>query len=191
MRFRVSTRTTPLRPTAARLLGAVFALTLLAGCSDGSSEPEESAAGTSASDAGGEKGGTSDDGGAADGDTTAGGASDGGGRTAAAVPQDPYAVTPAPDGFTAPDPCTGEGAYYVKVDGTATPELPERAGETLTITADGISGDDAQLTATLGDGSSRPIEDMTLGETASIDLWTISVTSVCADTNLIEFDLID
>src|SRR5699024_3024221 len=105
--------------------------------------------------------------------------------------QEAYPVTPAPEGFTPPEPCSGEGAYFAEVGGTATPELPERVGEALTITAEGIEGADAQLTATLGDGSTRPIEDITLGETATIDLWTISVTSVCEDTQQVEFDLID
>ncbi|MDN6303940.1 MAG: hypothetical protein L0J57_12975, partial [Brachybacterium sp.] len=128
---------------------------------------------------------------AGDGASDAGGASDGGGQTAAAVPQEAYPITPAPEGFTPPDPCSGEGAYFAEIGGTATPDLPERAGESLTITAEGIEGADAQLTATLGDGNSRPIEDITLGETATIDLWTISVTSVCEDTQQVEFDVID
>lgn len=180
----MAARTAPVRPSLARLAGALLALTLLAaGCSEGSSGPEESPAATESSDAGG----ASDAGGSEE----ASGPSDGGGQTAAGVPQDPYPATPAPDGFVAPEACSGEGAHFARVGETATPELPERAGETLTIEAVGIEGDDAQLTATIGDGSTRPIEDLTLGETASIDLWTISVTSVCEDTQQIEFDLIN
>lgn len=171
------------RPSAARLAGALLALSLLAvGCTGSEPGPEQASSSPAASD----DGGTSDDGGASD----AGGASDGG-QTAAAVPQEEYPVTPAPEGFTPPEPCSGEGAYYAEVGGAATPDLPERAGQSLTITAESVDGADARLTATLGDGSSRPIEDITLGETATIDLWTISVTSVCEDTQQIEFDVID
>lgn len=173
-------RTARPRPSAARLAGALLALTLLAaGCGGGdpAPEPEETTASPAASD----------DGGASD----AGGASDGGGRTAAGVPQDAYPATKAPDEFEAPEACSGEGAYFAEVGGTATPELPERAGEALTIGVAGIEGENAQLTATLGGGSPREIEAMTLGDTATIDLWTISVTSVCGDSQQVEFDLID
>lgn len=179
----MSARTTPVRPSAARLAGALLALSLLAaGCTESTPEPTAEPSSPAASDGGG-----SDDGGA----EQSSGASDGGGQTAAAVPQEAYPATPAPEGFTPPSPCTGEGAYLAEVGGTASPELPERAGESLSITAEGIDGADAQLTATIGDGSSRAIEDITLGESATIDLWTISVTSVCEDTQQIEFDLID
>ncbi|MGO1685345.1 MAG: hypothetical protein ACTHYR_10240 [Brachybacterium sp.] len=174
----VLARTARPRPSTAGFAGALLALTLLAaGCGDSDPAPE----GTSSSPA------ASDDGGASD----AGGASDGGGQTAAGVPQDAYPATPAPEDFEAPDACSGEGAYFADVGGTATPELPERAGETLTIEVAGIEGEDAQLTATLGDGSPREVEPLTLGETATIDLWTISVTSVCGDSQQVEFDLID
>ncbi|HLQ80653.1 MAG TPA: hypothetical protein VK122_06125 [Brachybacterium sp.] len=172
----MSARTAAVRPSAARLAGALLALSLLAaGCTGGGSGPEEASSGPAASDAGG----ASDGGGAED------------GQTAAGVPQEEYPVTAAPEDFTPPEPCSGEGAYFAEVGGTATPDLPERAGQTLTITAEGIAGADAQLSATLGDGSSRPIEEITLGETATIDLWTISVTSVCEDSQQIEFDVID
>ncbi|ACU84241.1 hypothetical protein Bfae_03660 [Brachybacterium faecium DSM 4810] len=172
----MSARPRPVRPAVARVAGALLAVSLLAtGCSESDPAPEESSA-PAASD-----GGASED----------GGASDAGGSSSAGVPQDPYPATPAPEGFEVPDPCSGEGAYFVDVGGTASPELPERAGESLTIEAVGIEGEDAQLTATLGDGSARPIEGLTLGETATVDLWTISVTSVCEDSQQIEFDLID
>ncbi|ASK66072.1 hypothetical protein CFK39_09885 [Brachybacterium avium] len=172
----MSTRISPVRPSAARLAGALLALMLVAaGCGESAPGPEQPPSSPAASDAGGSEPGASDD----------------GGQTAAAVPQEKYSVTPAPEGFTPPEPCSGEGAYFAEVGGTATPELPERAGETLTITAEGIDGADAQLTATIGDGSSRPIQDITLGESVTIDLWTISVTSVCEDTQQVEFDLID
>lgn len=176
-------RTTAVRPSLVRIVGALFALSLLAGCGETAPEAEETTSAPAASDAGGTAAGED----ASD----AGGASDGGGRTAAAVPQEPYTVTPAPDGFTPPSPCSGEGAYFAKVGESVTPDLPERAGETLTITLSEIEGEDAHLTATLGDGTERPIEGMTLGESATVDLWTISVTSVCEDTQQVEFDLID
>lgn len=190
------------RPPVARLAGALLALTLLAaGCGESSSEPDSAApsgqasGSGAASDGGGASGsgGASAAGGASDGGAASadGGASEEDGQAAAAVPQDPYPVTPAPEGFAAPAPCSGEGAYFAEVGGTATPGLPERAGETLSVQVVGIDGDKAQLAATVGDGSSRPIEDITLGETATIDLWTISVTSICEDTQQVEFDLID
>lgn len=182
------------RPSRARLAGALFAIAVLAaGCGDagnsGDSGQGDSSTSSESSDQGGASGGNgaSDDGG----DVVVTGSSDGGGKTSATVPQDPFPVTPAPDGFVPPEPCTGEGAYFVEVGGAATPDLPERDGETLSIEATAISGDDAQLTATLGGGKPRPIEDITLGETAALEGWTISVTSVCTDTDQIEFDLIN
>ncbi|MGP9844956.1 hypothetical protein [Brachybacterium sp. 107] len=186
------------RPSRARLAGALFAITLLAaGCSDaGDSDQGDAPAAPEASDAGGssEAGGSESSDGSDDGgeDIVVTGSSDGGGKSSATVPRDPFPVTPAPDGFEPPDPCSGEGAYFVEVDGgSASPDLPERDGETLSIEATGISGDTAQLTATIGDGKPRPIEDITLGETATLEGWTISVTSVCQDTDQVEFDLID
>lgn len=182
------------RPAAARLAGALLALTLLAaGCGDSASEPDSAAPSVQSS----ESGGASDGGGEAAADGQPDGGSDGGGsaeedaQASAAVPQDPYPVTPAPEGFTAPAPCSGEGAYFAEVGGSATPDLPERAGEMLSVQVTGINGENAQLTATIGDGTPRPVEDITLGETATIDLWTISVTSVCKDTQQVEFDLIN
>lgn len=187
----MSARTAPFRPAPARFAGALFALlalTLLAaGCGESAPGPEQSSSGPTASDGGGGAADSAPDSGASDG----GGAPETGGQTAAGVPQDPYPATPAPEGFVPPAACSGEGAYFAEVGGTATPELPERAGETLTIEAAGIEGEDAQLTATIGNGSARPIEDITLGETVTIDLWTLSVTSVCGDTEQIEFDLIN
>lgn len=156
----------------------MLALTLLAaGCGGEEPAPEASTSSPAASDAGG--------------DSASAGPSDGGGQSVAGVPQDPYPATPAPDGFEAPDPCSGEGAYFAEVDGTASPDLPERAGETLIIEVTGIDGAEAQLTATLGEGAPREVEPLTLGESTTIDLWTISVTSVCGDSQQVEFDLID
>ena len=45
--------------------------------------------------------------------------------------------------------------------------------------------------AAVGDSPARDIEPITLGETVTLDLWTLSVTSVCAETDQVEFDLID
>ncbi|GAA1491084.1 hypothetical protein [Brachybacterium sacelli] len=167
------------RPSLARLAGGLFALALLgAGCTGGDEPAPEVAPAVS------------DGGGASDGGTVSG-ASDGGGQSEVALPQDPYPATPAPEDFEPPEACSGEGAYYAQVGDSADPDLPERAGEELTIEATGIEGEDAQLTATLGGGEPREIEDITLGETVTIDLWTLSVTSVCADTDQVEFDLIN
>lgn len=187
------------RPSRARaVLGTVASMlavaALAAGCTGGSSSPEESSPAASesaaseatASDSGGTAAGGSE--GAADGGA---GASDGGAATAVAVPQDPYPVTPAPEGFVPPEPCTGEGAYFTEVGTSATPDLPERAGESLTVDLVSIEGDQAQLRATIGDSPARDIEPMTLGEIVTLDLWTLSVTSVCEGTQQVEFDLID
>ncbi|WP_193106573.1 hypothetical protein [Brachybacterium sp. FME24] len=179
------------RLSRARLAGALLAISLLAaGCSGGDDSASDA---TPAASEGSDAGGASDGGPDRDSEATvdSSDASDAGGKTAVAVPRDPYPVTPPPDDFEAPEPCSGEGAYFAEVGGAATPDLPERAGETLTIHATGITGDDAQLTATLGDGEPRPLEDITLGDTATIDEWTISVTSVCQDTDQVEFDLIN
>ncbi len=169
----MSARTARSRPARSRLTGALLAVALLAAGCGGADDPAPEGGATSSAVSDG------------------GGASDGGGQSAAPLPVEPYPVTPAPDGFTPPDACSGEGAYFVEVGGTATPALPERASESLTIALSGIEGADAQLTATIGDSEPRPIEDITLGETVTIDLWTLSVTSVCDATQQVEFDLID
>ncbi|MGO1391347.1 hypothetical protein CIK81_16510 [Brachybacterium sp. JB7] len=177
----------PRRPLPVRLVGALFAVTLLAaGCSAGSDPAAEDSSAASGESA------TSDDGGDGESDgTVVADTSDGGGQTAASMPVEPIAVTPAPDGFEPPAACSGEGAYFAEVGESSTPDLPERDGETLTIEATGISGENAQLTASLGGGEARPLEDITLGETAAIEQWTISVTSVCEKTDQVEFDLIN
>ena len=181
----MSHRFRPSRPARARLAGALLTLTLLAaGCGG---EQEAGPSPTEAPEAS-DAGGASDQGGGTD----EGGASDDGGSTAATVPADPYPVTPAPEEFEAPAPCTGEGAHLAESGGDpAQPELPERAGETLTIELAGIEDDHAQLTATIGSGEARPIEDATIGESVTIDLWTISITSVCSDSDQVGFDLVD
>lgn len=171
------------RPARVRLAGALLTLTLLATGCGGEREASPDGA-PEASDAGG----ASDQGGSTeDGET-----SDDGGRTAAAVPADPYSVTPAPKEFEAPAPCSGEGAHEVEAGGDpAQPELPERASETLTIELTGIEDDHAQLTAAIGSREERPIEDATIGESVTIDLWTISITSVCSDLDQVKFDLVN
>ena len=164
---------------------------LLTGCGQGGDPaPEEEISQTGASDEGGADSSAGD---GSDGASDSGGEpSDGGGATAAAVPVDPYPVTPAPDDFEAPGACTGEGAHLAEVgSGGAEPGLPERAGESLTIEVTAIEGDHAQLTAAIGSADPRPIEDITVGESVTIDLWTISLTSVCGDLDQVEFDLIN
>jgi hypothetical protein len=165
------------RPLPRPALTALAVCLLAAGCS-GSPAPEESGSAAPTSEAG-----ASDTGGAP--------SDDGGAATAAAVPQEAWEVTPAPEGFTPPDPCTGEGAYYAEIGGETTPELPERGGESIAVAVEGIDGDTASLTASVGDSPEREVEPITLGETVTVDLWTLSVTSVCADTERVEFDLID
>lgn len=179
----MSNRIRPSRPARARRAAALLALTLLAaGCGGGQETGPSRDGASEVSDQGGDsESGASDEGGAAD----------GGGRSAAAVPADPYPVTPAPEEFEAPAACTGEGAHMAEVGDPAQPELPERAGEALAIELAGIEDDHAQLTATIGSGEARPIEDATIGESVTIDLWTISVTSVCSDRDQVGFDLVN
>ena len=123
----------PRRPLPVRLVGALFAVTLLAaGCSAGSDPAAEDSSAASGESA------TSDDGGDGESDgTVVADTSDGGGQTAASMPVEPIAVTPAPDGFEPPAACSGEGAYFAEVGESSTPDLPERDGETLTIEATG------------------------------------------------------
>lgn len=168
------------RPVLAASAAALAVALLAAGCGGAPEEGSSSGEGTAAEAPAASDGGGGD-----------AGASDGGGATSAAIPQEAWEVTPAPEGFTPPEPCTGEGAYYAQIGGEATPELPERSGETLTVTVEGIDDGTAELTAAVGDSPAREIEPISLGETVTVDLWTLSVTSVCADTEQVEFDLID
>lgn len=182
------TRTAARRPfhrSGLGVLTSVLAVGLIAaGCTSGVEDPvADPTASSSASDAGG----ASDGGG-----TVVLEPSDGGtGQATVEVASAPYPVTPAPEGFEPPAACTGEGAYLTEVGSPSTPDLPERGGESLSIEATSIDGDKAVLSATV-DGSSRAIEPAGIGETVSIeDQWTISVTSICGDTDQVEFDLID
>lgn len=187
------TRTAARRPfhrSGLGVLTSVLAVGLIAaGCTSGVEDPvADPTASSSACEAGGASGAS--DGG--DG-TVVLAPSDGGGTGQATVEvaSDPYPVTPAPEGFEPPAACTGEGAYLTEVGSPSTPDLPERGGESLSIEATSIDGDRAVLSATV-DGSSRAIEPAAIGETVSIeDQWTISVTSICGDTDQVEFDLID
>lgn len=169
----------PARAASLRLAGAALAVGLLASGCGGAEEPTPAPPATESA--------TVSDGGGA----TASDPSDGGGRTAAAVPVEAIEVTPAPEGFEPPASCTNEGAHLVTTGEPATPALPERGGETVLVELAGIEGDKAQLTVTTGDGEPRPVEDAAIGETIGLDLWTISITSVCADVDQVEFDLID
>lgn len=175
-----------------RALVGLAALTLLAaGCGGAAEEGGEgSAAATSTSapsDGGGSGSAASDDGGATAGDKATAEES-----ASAEAPAEAIEVTPAPEGFAPPEPCTGEGAHAARLDeGPADPALPERAGETVTVTVTGVDGDHAELEAAIGEAEPRPLGPITLGETATLNLWTISVTSVCEDTGQVEFDLID
>ena len=173
-------------PRALALLGAVAVLA--AGGSGGDADP---AAGSAASDGGG----TTAASGASDGGTVVVEPSDGGadeGLPSVAVGGDPIAVTPAPEGFSPPAPCPGDGMSLGVVGSAAEPALPERGGESLAVTATAIDGEKAVLTASVGDGAPQEIAPAAIGGTVSIeDQWTLSVTSVCADTHQVEFDLID
>lgn len=153
-----------------RALVAAALLTLAAGCTT----PEEPAptSPTAASDAGG---------------------SDGGGAATASAPEPtPIAATPAPSDFTPPaNPCTGEGIHLVEQGTHAKPALPARAGQTLTIGLDSMTKDTAALTASVGSGKPRKVDPVHIGDTVQVDLWTISVTSICPDQRQVEFDVID
>lgn len=160
---------------ALRFTCAAAIVLLAAGCT-GAADPDPAS----------DPGPTSDAGGAPS-------ASDGG-ATAATVPEDldPIPVTPAPADFTPPSGgCTGEGMHLVQPGKPADPALPERAGETLSIGLHSVDGATASLTATIGNGEPRPIDPATVGDTIEIDLWTLSVTSICPDTKQVEFDVID
>lgn len=171
----------PARATALRLAGAVFAVGLLATGCGGTDEPAPGTAPSPTTEA-------SDSGGGADNTVEP---SDGGGQSAAEVPMDPIAVTPAPEGFEPPASCTNEGAHLVTADSPADPALPERNGESATIALAGIEGEKAHLTVAVGGAEPRPVEAAGIGETIGLDQWTISITSVCGDQDQVEFDLID
>lgn len=181
----------PVRAAALRLAGAVFAVGLLAAGCGGTDEPAPETAPSTTAEA--SEGGTAEasDGGTGDGGDNTVEPSDGGGQSAAEVPMDPIAVTPAPEGFEPPAACTNEGAHLVTADSPAAPALPERGGQTATIELAGIEGEKAHLTVAVGDGEPRPVEAAGIGETIGLDQWTISITSVCGDQDQVEFDLID
>lgn len=167
--------------TPARLAALMLTAGLLAAGCSGETEtaPEPSADGPVASDGG---------------DDTTVESSDGGGKSVAEVPaeDEPIEVTPAPSDFSLPGgSCTGEGMHLVEPDGEATPALEERDGVTLSIGVESIEKDSVELTATMDDGQPRPIEAAKVGDTIQIDLWTLSVTSICQDLDQVEFDVIN
>lgn len=162
------------------MLGAAAVVILLAsGCGGGGQgEDDEASQQTSAaSDAGGgsEATGSSDGGGQ--------GPSDGG-----SAGDEALAVTPPAQEPELTDACTGEGAYLASKDTKVDPSVPERDGLTLDVRAKGIEKDGADLVADI-DGTRTPIETAHVGDTVTVDQWTLSITSVCADR--VEFDVID
>lgn len=176
----------PARATVLRVAGAVFAVGLLATGCGGADEPAPETAPSATAETSDNGGGTES---AGAGNTVE--PSDGGGQSAAEVPMEPIAVTPAPEGFEPPAACTNEGAHLVTADSPADPALPERDGETVTIALANIEGEKALLTVAVGDAEPRPVEAAGIGETIGLDQWTISITSVCGDQDQVEFDLID
>lgn len=173
------------RPLAlACALGAV--LVLAAGCGGG--DDDSDSASSDASSSGAEQ---SDSGGASAEETSASdGGSDGAGTDAdSSSSVEPIAVTPPEQEPELTDACTGEGAFLVKGEKPNDPTLPERDGLTLEVSLEDLTDDDgADLVADI-DGTQRPIETAHVGDTISVDQWTLSVTSVCEDA--VEFDLID
>lgn len=175
------------RPAAVRrhlslacALGAT--LVLAAGCGGG-----DDAAGGAGSDSASSGAAQSDDGGASGGGSSA---SDGGAAGAeSSSSAEPIAVTPPEQKPELTDACTGEGAFLVKGEKPNDPALPKRDDLTLEVSLEDLTDDDgADLVADI-DGTKRPIETAHVGDTISVDQWTLSVTSVCKDS--VEFDLID
>ncbi|MFE5777485.1 hypothetical protein [Brachybacterium sp. NPDC056505] len=163
-------------------LGAV--LVLAAGCSGGDGASDGADSGAAQSDGGGSSEATGA--GASDG----GASSDGGGSTGdSSASAEPIAVTPPEQKPELTDACTGEGAFLVKGEKPNDPALPKRDDLTLKVSLEDLTDDDgADLVADI-DGTQRPIETAHVGDTISVDQWTLSVTSVCKDS--VEFDLID
>jgi hypothetical protein len=156
------------------VLGAVLVLAAGCGGADEASEGADSGAAQSQSDGGGS---SSSDGGSE-------GTADDSSPSA-----EPIAVTPPEQEPELTDACTGEGAFLVTGEKPNDPKLPERDGLTLKVSLDDLTDDDgADLVADI-DGTQRPIETAHVGDTVSVDQWTLSVTSVCEDS--VEFDLID
>ncbi|MCG7309489.1 hypothetical protein [Brachybacterium sp. ACRRE] len=168
-------------------LGAVLVLAAGCGGGDGASEGADSRA--AQSDGGGSSeasgAGASDGGAASDGGSDGSGGSSGGSSASA----EPIAVTPPEQKPELTDACTGEGAFLVNDEKPNDPALPKRDDLTLKVSLEDLTDDDgADLVADI-DGTERPIETAHVGDTISVDQWTLSVTSVCKDS--VEFDLID
>lgn len=165
-------------------LGAV--LVLAAGCSGGDGASEGADSGAAQSDGGGSSGAS--DAGASDGGASSDGGSSGSTGDSSASAE-PIAVTPPAQKPELTDACTGEGAFLVKGEKPNDPALPQRDDLTLKVSLEDLTDDDgADLVADI-DGTQRPIETAHVGDTISVDQWTLSVTSVCKDS--VEFDLID
>lgn len=81
--------------------------------------------------------------------------------------------------------------HLAEVGANAKPALPTRADESLIISVSSLTKDTTVLTAQVGGGDPRPTQPLHLGDTVQIDLWTISVTSICPDQKQVEFDVID
>ncbi|UEJ81718.1 hypothetical protein Bra3105_12805 [Brachybacterium halotolerans subsp. kimchii] len=169
-------------------LGAV--LVLAAGCGGGDGADSGAAqTGTTQSDGGGSA--AASGAGASDGSSASDGGSDGSGGSSgdSSTSAEPIAVTPPEQKPELTDACTGEGAFLVKGEKPNDPALPKRDDLTLKVSLEDVTDDDgADLVADI-DGTQRPIETAHVGDTISVDQWTLSVTSVCKDS--VEFDLID
>ncbi|MFC0672472.1 hypothetical protein [Brachybacterium hainanense] len=171
-----------LRP-APRVLAAAAALALLLGGCGGGDEPAPQPATSTSAPAASDGGGADP---SADAPSDAGGAS----PEPSAAAEQPYPVTPPAEPIELADDCTGEGMHRAMVGETASPALPERAAGSLAITLTGVDAEGrAQLAASLDGSDPRAIAPAAVGDSVEIDLWTISVTSICADS--VEFDLVN
>lgn len=166
-------------PTIRALLLAGVLVIAAAGCSGGdapAADSSGSAAASSSSSSSSSAGSSaaSDDGGAS--------------ASPSVIP-----VLPPEQEVQVAEACTGEGAYLLPIGGALDPALPERGGARLTLAATGTGHDDggttAQLTAALDDDAPREVAPVHIGERFTVDMWTFSVTSICA--NQVELDLID
>ncbi len=163
----ISTTTT----TAAATLAA---LALLAGCSSADPSP----AAPSANDA------------------PASAPSDAGGDSApsdAPESSEPatITVTAPPTGFTPPaDTCNGEGMHLATKNAPLNPALPDRGGS-ADVRLGTIDGKTATLVVTSADGRTLSTDPAQVGDSIGIEKWTVSITSICADTQQVEFDLIN
>lgn len=169
-------------PSAPRALTAAAAALLLlttAACGgDDTAAPSSSTSPASSS-------GASDEGGASPSETTSSESSPSASPTPTAIP-----ASPPPKGFAIKKPCSGEGTYDVRAGAkTSSPSLDPREDATLDIGLTSVQHGKAHLTASLDGGKRRPVEPVEVGSTVSVDLWTLTITSVCQDS--VQFDVID